>query len=131
MFCRIVIFVLVSKLTWAAMPTAQSITRQTSSLNKATTIEVPHAFSQAEAHKRLGYLLAYWHGRFGLKFQWIEHRAFISGDIFSVKINFSCNVTHTKISCTVDEVRSIWRDTALSYAKKKLQKYMHVNYEEV
>jgi hypothetical protein len=94
------------------------------------SLEVPHAFSRASVHERLGYLLEYWNHRFGVKAEWRGDQVFLSGWVFGMAIRARFEITDKAVTGVAADPGWLWRHKARAYVTAKLRKYLDPDYAE-
>jgi hypothetical protein len=92
--------------------------------------KVPHAYSVADAHARLGYLLEYWKSRYGVSVTWIADRAWVDGSIWGVRFKGWIQVGEQEITSEANDPGFFVRGRGHHYVQSKLKKYMHPNFAE-
>jgi len=92
--------------------------------------DVEHHFSKADARARTQMLFDYWRKAFGVVSTWSGDRAYIAGKVMGIEINAVLVVTDSSVGGDGDDPGLLMRSLARSYITKKLQKYMHPQYEE-
>jgi hypothetical protein len=92
--------------------------------------KVPHTFSVADAHARLGYLLEYWKGRYGVSVTWLADRAWVDGSIWGVRFKGWIQVGEGEITSEANDPGFFVRGRGHHYVESKLKKYMHPTYAE-
>ncbi|GMU58872.1 MAG: hypothetical protein AMXMBFR34_06350 [Myxococcaceae bacterium] len=94
------------------------------------SVEVPHGFSRTNARERVGFLLDYWHQRFGVQSEWRGDRVFLTGRVFGMDIKARFEVSDTAVTGQAADPGWFWRGRAESYVNKKLRKYLNPDYAD-
>ncbi len=92
--------------------------------------DVPHGFSKADARARTQMLFDYWKKAFGVVAVWSGDQAHVVGRVMGIDIDAVLVVTDTNVGGDGEDPGVLVRGLARSYVTKKLQKYMHPQYEE-
>jgi len=93
-------------------------------------LAVDHHWPLAEAHARLGYLLSYWKQRFHIASEWRGDTAYLSGEVWGVRVRATFELTGHNIIARAEDPGAFWRGRIADYVRGKLKKYMHPTYAE-
>lgn len=100
-------------------------------LDGGATLElrVGHTFAREAAKERIGYLLDYWRGRFGVRSTWRGFRVFLSGRILGADLKAFFDVGEAAVAARAVDPGFLGGQ-AIDYVERKLRKYLHPGYAE-
>lgn len=98
--------------------------------SRSLRLSVGHPFERAEARERIGYLLEYWAGRFGIVNSWRGDRVFLTGKVFGVEVRAVFTVEAGAVQAIAYDPGTFLASAARGYVNRKLRKYLHPTYEE-
>jgi hypothetical protein len=94
------------------------------------SLRVGHQFSTDDAHARLQQLMEYWGGRFGISYEWLGHRLWVSGTVVGVSFRAHLDIIDRAVFAESTDPGMLWRNLAREYVGKKLRKYLSLDYAE-
>jgi hypothetical protein len=97
---------------------------------KKMAFQVGHHFSVADARARTRMLLDYWQRAYGIRSNWQGDRVYISGRVIGVEIDAFIDIRSDSVGGEGVDPGPLMRGIARDYVQKKLQKYMHPQYQE-
>jgi hypothetical protein len=87
-------------------------------------LEKKHSFSADEALARLQALADYWNRKHGLRFDFTETRATVSGEVKGVKIRAEVHLEPGAIRVEADDPPLLLRAIAKAYVASKLDHFL-------
>lgn len=93
-------------------------------------IEVAHSADRAWVRERLGYLVDYWHTRFGIRAAWHADSVFLTGRVLGMSVAARFDVTDSAIIGLARDPGWLWRGRVERYVLDKLKKYLHPDYAD-